>query len=42
MNKVPTEYWNSYTIWNLLFFSSKYWNPRNEPEALVLVKECNK
>ena len=41
MNKVTTEYWNSYTNWNsfinILYFiilrSSKYRNPWNKTEA---------
>ena len=43
MNKLTTEYWNSYMIWNLFIniCISKYRNPRNKTEALVLLKKRN-
>ena len=41
MNKLTTEYWNSYAIWNL-FINSKYRNPRAETKIVVLLKKRNK
>ena len=36
MNKLTTEYWNSYAIWNS-FINVKYRNPRNKTETLIFV-----
>ena len=44
MNELITKYWNSYAIWNSLkiFHDSKYRNPRDKTEALVLFKKRKK
>ena len=38
MHEHTTECWNSYVIWDS-FNNSKYLNPWNKAEALVLIKK---